>query len=80
MAALVLGWIFWLPIHTCTYAAVPLRYRLFWVKFCSIWWRAGLSTLNSQEASTLISQEGAATSADKRPVSAAKGLTNSECN
>jgi hypothetical protein len=25
--ALVLGWIYWLPMHTLTYSVVPLRYR-----------------------------------------------------
>eukprot|EP01043_Picozoa_sp_COSAG02_P044264 COSAG02_NODE_3938_length_6013_cov_109.379270_5_plen_233_part_00 len=45
--ALVLGWLYWLPMHTLTYSVVPLRYRLFWVNFGSIWWGAGLSTLNA---------------------------------
>lgn len=36
--ALIIGWIYWLPVHTLTYALVPLRYRLFWVNFMSIWW------------------------------------------
>lgn len=45
--ALVLGWVYWLPMHTLTYSVVPLRFRLFWVNFGSIWWGAGLSTLNA---------------------------------
>ena len=45
--ALVLGWVYWLPMHTLTYSIVPLRYRLLWVNFASIWWGAGLSTLNA---------------------------------
>ncbi len=47
--ALVLGWMYWLPMHTLTYSVIPLRYRLFWVNFGSIWWGAGLSTLNAWE-------------------------------
>lgn len=45
--ALVLGWVYWLPMHSLTYSIVPLQYRLFWVNFASVWWGAGLSTLNA---------------------------------
>ena len=45
--ALIIGWGYWLPIHFCTYAMIPLRHRLLWVNFNSIWFGSVLSYMNA---------------------------------
>jgi hypothetical protein len=43
--ALAVGWMYWLPLHTVTYVFMPLRHRLLWVNFCSMWYGTLLSII-----------------------------------